>query len=97
MNLCSHSEQIYFVHSFCALPTTSNSDWALALTDYGEHTYISMVAKGNVVAAQFHPEKSGSVGLAMINSFLCRKVSSYVSSSNTFTVVVYACMYVNNI
>eukprot|EP01035_Chromulina_nebulosa_P001676 gene1676-2265_t len=32
-----------------------------------------MVAKGNVVAAQFHPEKSGSVGLAMINSFLCRR------------------------
>lgn len=63
-------DKVYFVHSYCALPTDNNADWILTLTDYGNHKYISMVAKGNVVGAQFHPEKSGPVGLAMIRSFL---------------------------
>jgi len=65
-----NGDKVYFVHSFCALPTDTNADWILTLTDYGNHKYISMVAKGNVVGAQFHPEKSGPVGLAMIRSFL---------------------------
>lgn len=65
-----NDDKVYFVHSYCALPTDNNFDWILTLTDYGNHKYISMVAKGNVVGAQFHPEKSGPVGLAMIRSFL---------------------------
>jgi imidazole glycerol-phosphate synthase len=45
-------------------------EWVLSLTDYGGQRYISMVQRGNVIAAQFHPEKSGSVGLHMIQNFL---------------------------
>ncbi len=58
------------MHSFCAKPSEDNLEWVLSLTDYGNQRYVSMVQKGNVVAAQFHPEKSGSVGLEMIRSFL---------------------------
>lgn len=63
-------DKVYFVHSFCALPTPQNYEWILTMTDYESQQYISMVQKGNVVAAQFHPEKSGRVGLQLIDSFL---------------------------
>lgn len=65
--------QVYFVHSFCAVPTAANKDWIMSVTDYGGQRYISAVQKGNVVGTQFHPEKSGAVGLAIIGSFLARR------------------------
>ena len=70
LDTIAHDDSVYFVHSFCALPTQRNLEWVLSLTDYGSYRYISMVQKGNVVAAQFHPEKSGRVGLEMIYAFL---------------------------
>jgi glutamine amidotransferase/cyclase len=66
------------------LPIESNIDWILTLTDYGNHKYISMVAKGNVVGAQFHPEKSGPVGLAMIRSFLAAHGSMNTKEAGSF-------------
>ena len=63
-------DNVYFVHSFCALPTEANLDWVLGVTDYGDTRYISAIQKGNVFATQFHPEKSGAVGLKIIKSFL---------------------------
>lgn len=68
----NETSKAYFVHSFCALPTEQNLDWVLSLTDYGEERYISMVQKGNICACQFHPEKSGVVGLDILGSFLER-------------------------
>jgi len=65
-------DTVYFVHSFCAMPSEANREWILTVTDYSEQRYISMVQKGNVCAAQFHPEKSGTVGLAVLRSFLTR-------------------------
>lgn len=62
-------EKLYFVHSFCALESEENSDWVLSTTDYGEK-FISAVSKGNVTACQFHPEKSGQAGLAILKNFL---------------------------
>lgn len=67
----SSDHKVYFVHSFCAMPTEANLPWIGALTDYGQR-YISMVQKGNIVGTQFHPEKSGAVGLQIINAFLSR-------------------------
>jgi imidazole glycerol-phosphate synthase len=66
----SSLDTVYFVHSYCAIPSSSNIDWALSITDYGDHRYMSAVQKGNIVATQFHPEKSGKVGLSIIKSFL---------------------------
>ena len=56
---------VYFVHSFFA---TGCEDSLAATTNY----YIDMtaaVAKGNVCGCQFHPEKSGEVGLSILRAF----------------------------
>ncbi len=58
----------YFVHSFSALPTDSRH--RLADTVYGGLRIAAAVRKGSVTGVQFHPEKSGPAGLAMIRSFL---------------------------
>ncbi len=62
-------EKLYFVHSYRAVPDESNGDWLLARTTYGSD-FISAVEQGNVTACQFHPEKSGKAGLAILNNFL---------------------------
>ncbi|OQS06885.1 imidazole glycerol phosphate synthase hisHF [Thraustotheca clavata] len=61
---------VYFVHSFRATRTSANEEWVLTTTNYGDVEFISSVQKGNVMATQFHPEKSGAVGLKMLKGFL---------------------------
>ncbi|MCU0834634.1 MAG: imidazole glycerol phosphate synthase subunit HisF [Chromatiaceae bacterium] len=67
-------EKLYFVHSYCALREPANADWVLALTDYGSE-FVSAVQKGAVAAVQFHPEKSGAAGLALLERFLAGEAS----------------------
>ncbi|HMF32313.1 MAG TPA: imidazole glycerol phosphate synthase subunit HisH [Candidatus Lokiarchaeia archaeon] len=64
---------VYFVHSFH--PVLSDPANALALTTYGQTTYASMVWRDDVVASQFHPEKSGKLGVKMLENFVehCRR------------------------
>ena len=57
----------YFVHSFYAEP--SRSVGVIGSTEYGLH-FCSLYAKDNVVATQFHPEKSGPVGLRIYRNFI---------------------------
>jgi len=57
----------YFVHSYF-LDAKSEDD-VLARTDYGGPV-TAMIAKDNMVGAQFHPEKSQTLGLALIGNFL---------------------------
>ncbi|MEF3168079.1 MAG: imidazole glycerol phosphate synthase subunit HisF [Deltaproteobacteria bacterium] len=64
-------ERLYFVHSYRAVPTDANRDWVLATTRYGGD-FISAVLKGNCAAVQFHPEKSGEAGLAILRNFLTK-------------------------
>lgn len=64
-----NGEKLYFVHSFKAVENDENRDWVLTTTDYGER-FISSVAKGRVIATQFHPEKSGQAGLNLFGNFL---------------------------
>ncbi|HBT97080.1 MAG TPA: imidazole glycerol phosphate synthase subunit HisH, partial [Desulfobulbaceae bacterium] len=72
-------ERLYFVHSFYAGLNERNRDWTLATTSYGEE-YISAAAKGEVIATQFHPEKSGETGLAILANFLRRRENLAISS-----------------
>ncbi len=58
----------YFVHSY--YPAPENADDCLALTDYGI-TFASVVGRDNVIATQFHLEKSGRIGLRLLENF-CR-------------------------
>ena len=57
----------YFVHSYHAVP--ENKDIIAATTDYGE-TLTAAVANKNIYATQFHPEKSGDVGLQVLKNFV---------------------------
>ena len=60
--------EMYFVHSFHAEPT--DPAHRLAETRYGDYAYCSVVKKDNITGCQFHPEKSGEMGLGIIRSFL---------------------------
>ena len=56
---------VYFVHSFYAADC---DDAVIATAEYGA-PLTAAVAKGNVMGCQFHPEKSGTVGLAILRAF----------------------------
>jgi len=56
----------YFVHSYYVKP--KDGIIVLAETDYGIK-FASAIAKGNVFGVQFHPERSGSVGLKVLENF----------------------------
>ena len=62
----------YFVHSYYCDP--ANPDDVLTTTDYG-FEYASMVQRGRIWGAQFHPEKSQQVGIQILKNFL--GVASY--------------------
>ena len=57
---------VYFVHSFSGRPTVSEQ--VLAVTDYGGPV-VAAVRQGQVYGCQFHPEKSGEVGLTILRNF----------------------------
>lgn len=59
---------VYFVHSYIFQPNDRNL--ILALTDYGGHTFCSAFQRGKIFGCQFHPEKSGEVGLQIIKNFV---------------------------
>ncbi|RUM40770.1 MAG: imidazole glycerol phosphate synthase HisHF [Desulfobulbus sp.] len=60
-------EKLYFVHSFHV--EADNAADILTTTDYG-YEFVSSIQKGNIVATQFHPEKSGKAGLRILENFL---------------------------
>ena len=57
----------YFVHSY--YPRPDDPDVVIGETEYGT-TFPSVIAQDNIVATQFHPEKSGEMGLRMYANFL---------------------------
>jgi glutamine amidotransferase len=61
-------DAVYFVHSFMASPETVEDRLADVL--YGGHKISSVIAKGNTFGCQFHPEKSGEVGLKILRNFV---------------------------
>lgn len=61
------NSEFYFVHSF--YPAPSDPNWIIATTDYADTTFASAVAHKNLVATQFHPEKSGKIGLQLLKNF----------------------------
>jgi glutamine amidotransferase len=63
------SAYVYFTHSYRAPRTTATT----AVTDYGGQ-FSAVVEKDNWMAVQFHPEKSGAVGMKILENFM--KVSS---------------------
>lgn len=58
-------DHVYFVHSYHAVDCENS---VIATTEYGMNV-TAAVAQGNVFGAQFHPEKSGTVGLNILRAF----------------------------
>jgi glutamine amidotransferase len=71
LNDISPGEAVYFVHSFMAVPA-STSD-RLADCIYGGIQISAVVQRDNVVGCQFHPEKSGLVGLTVLRGFIAQR------------------------
>jgi glutamine amidotransferase len=57
---------VYFVHSYCMADVSE--EWTAATCTYGQ-IFTAAICKGNVMATQFHPEKSGEAGLRMLKRF----------------------------
>lgn len=58
----------YYVHSY--FPVPDNDSVIAALTTYGEDTFAAAIEFPNLLACQFHPEKSQDAGLCLIRNFL---------------------------
>lgn len=67
MNDISADAWFYFVHSYYVVPT--DDSWTACRTDYGGD-FTSMIRKDNVLATQFHPEKSQTAGLQLLKNFV---------------------------
>ncbi|AFY38952.1 imidazole glycerol phosphate synthase subunit hisH [[Leptolyngbya] sp. PCC 7376] len=59
---------VYFVHSFYVQP--SNSEVNAATVTHGSQTVTAAIAKDNLMAMQFHPEKSSDIGLKILANFV---------------------------
>jgi len=59
---------VYFVHSFIMNP--KNKKYIFATSEYGGYEFCSVMRKNNIYGCQFHPEKSGIVGLKIIKNFI---------------------------
>ncbi|ERI04489.1 imidazole glycerol phosphate synthase subunit HisH [Aneurinibacillus aneurinilyticus] len=66
---------VYFVHSYFLQPTDESRAVLLATTDYYQEV-PAVVGKNNVYGMQFHPEKSGTVGMKLLENFtsLCQTI-----------------------
>jgi glutamine amidotransferase len=63
-------KDVYFVHSYAAPITSSAADIVVAQTVYEGVSFAAIVGKENILGTQFHVEKSGQVGLDILNAFI---------------------------
>ena len=63
----ANDSEFYFVHSY--YPDPSDQSTVLARTDYAGKSFSSALYRDNLAATQFHPEKSGRVGLQLLKNF----------------------------
>jgi imidazole glycerol-phosphate synthase subunit HisH len=61
--------EFYFVHSY--YPSPDDSSYTFGQTDYADVTFTSAAGRDNFFATQFHPERSGRIGLKLLENF-CR-------------------------
>ncbi|GAB7348393.1 hypothetical protein MBLNU459_g6827t1 [Dothideomycetes sp. NU459] len=77
----------YYVHSYAAPYTKGvleKEGWAVATARYGDEEFIGAIARDNVLATQFHPEKSGAAGLRVLKAFLTgQRIQSFTPSNSS--------------
>jgi imidazole glycerol-phosphate synthase subunit HisH len=59
--------EFYFVHSY--YPCPSDERYTTGLTEYAGARFASAIGRGNLFATQFHPERSGRIGLELLENF----------------------------
>jgi len=67
------NSKYYYVHSYMAPYRSGHLEkagWKVAVADYEGETFVGAITKDNVLATQFHPEKSGAAGLRVLKAFL---------------------------
>lgn len=62
-----NESEFYFVHSY--YPSPSCSDHIIGETEYAGTVFASVIGKDNIFATQFHPERSGRIGLKILDNF----------------------------
>jgi imidazole glycerol-phosphate synthase subunit HisH len=62
------NSEFYFVHSY--YPHPSDREFVVGETEYAGVVFASVVGRGNFIATQFHPEKSGKIGLRLLRNFV---------------------------
>ncbi len=62
----TEKDNFYFMHSYEVINYTD----VIALTDYCNHKFVSVVQKGDIYGVQFHPEKSRTAGIKILINFL---------------------------
>ncbi|USP80020.1 uncharacterized protein yc1106_07294 [Curvularia clavata] len=96
------TSKYYYVHSYAAPYEEGKLEkdgWTIATARYGDEEFVGAVAKDNIFATQFHPEKSGAAGLRVIKAFLEGKKTeklpekpSAISTKEGLTRRVIACL-----
>lgn len=61
------NSEFYFVHSF--YPSCSEKKYIIGQTEYADTVFSSAAGRENLVATQFHPERSGRIGLKLLENF----------------------------
>ncbi|RKF57176.1 Imidazole glycerol phosphate synthase hisHF [Erysiphe neolycopersici] len=73
INGISTDSKYYYVHSY-KFPyrkgELESQGWTVATANYGDEEFVGAICKKNVLATQFHPEKSGAAGLRVLKAFL---------------------------
>ena len=59
--------EFYFIHSY--FPAPKQNDHVFGETEYTNTTFASIIGHHNIIATQFHPERSGRIGLQLLNNF----------------------------
>ena len=62
-----NGSEFYFVHSY--YPCPSDDRYTTGLTEYAGARFASAIGRGNLFATQFHPERSGRIGLKLLENF----------------------------
>lgn len=68
LNRISENAEVYYVHSFVV--DLEQKENIVAYSDYGGHKFVGVAKQDNVMGTQFHPEKSGEVGLRILKNFV---------------------------
>jgi imidazole glycerol-phosphate synthase subunit HisH len=61
------NSEFYFVHSYYPVP--QKEDMIIGQTEYADAVFASVAGTGNITAMQFHPERSGRIGLKVLENF----------------------------